>query len=381
MKKCVIIPDSFKGTLSSAQICQVVKEEALRFFPGTDVLAVPVADGGEGTVDCFLAAVPGEKVSVKAHGPFGEPVLGYYGRFGEEAVLEMAMFAGLSQAEGRENPELASTYGVGEAIRQAILDGCTHILLGLGGSCTNDGGAGMAAALGYRFLDAAGESFVPTGGRLKDIAAISAGSLHNLEPLLCGIRFTAICDIDNPLCGPEGAAAVFAPQKGADAAMVERLDAGLCHLAEVLERDLGIQTKTLPGAGAAGGMGAGVAAFLKGQLRPGIQAVLDQVKFEELAVGADLVITGEGRLDSQSLHGKAVIGVAERAAAMGIPVVAIVGDVGKGADEAYGRGVTAIQSISRRPIDFSISRKDSLASLRATAGDLFRLWRAAEKGR
>ena len=385
MKKCIVIPDSFKGTLSSAQVCRGMEEVLRRFFPDCQVISIPVADGGEGTVDCFLTALPGERVPVTASGPFGEPCTGYYGRFGDRAVLEMAMFAGLPQAEGRLNPAAASTFGVGEAVKRAVLDGCTRILLGLGGSCTNDGGAGMAAALGVRFYDEDGRSFVPTGGTLCRIARMDP---EPARVFLKDVQLTAMCDIDNPLCGESGAAFVFAPQKGADAAMVRQLDAGLAHLAKIIDRDCHCSTGScsageeecsvaeIPGSGAAGGMGAGVLA-LGGALRPGIEAVLDMVGFDGLLQGADLVLTGEGRIDGQSLRGKVISGVASRAARQGVPVVAVVGDIAPGAEGAYDCGVTAMVSISRRPIDFSLCRDQSEASLRAATEDFCRIWRAA----
>ena len=325
MKKCIIIPDSFKGTLSSAEICAVMKERLLAHWPEAETITIPVADGGEGTVDCFLEALSGERVEIAVHGPFGEPVCGYGAKFGDKGVLEMAAFAGLPMAEGHLDPGTASTYGVGEAIRQMIGLGCREILLGLGGSCTNDGGTGMAAALGARFYDEAGNCFVPAGLSLCRIAHIDC---TEVQRLLSGVSVTAICDIDNPLYGKEGAAYVFAPQKGADAAMVERLDQGLRHLSDVVQKDLHMDVSGLPGSGAAGGMGAGVTAFLGGRLRPGIQAVLDMVQFDSLLEGTDLVLTGEGRIDSQSLRGKVVIGVAGRARKKQVPVLAIVGSIG-----------------------------------------------------
>lgn len=376
MKKCIIIPDSFKGTLSSAEICSAMSDAVLRHWPDCEIHAIPVADGGEGTVDCFLAAMEGEKVPVSASGPFGEPVEGYYARFGDRAVLEMAMFAGLPQAEGRLDPEKTTTFGVGEAIRRAISGGCTEILLGLGGSCTNDGGCGMAAALGVRFYNKEGAAFVPAGGTLRDIARID---LSVARELLKSVKITAMCDIDNPLYGESGAAHVFAPQKGADEAAVLRLDDGLRHLAAVIEKDLGLSVAELSGAGAAGGMGAGVVAFLGGSLRPGIEAVLDMTGFDALLDSTDLVLTGEGRIDSQSLRGKVVIGTAHRARTKNVPVVAVVGDIGPGAEGAYDHGVTALVSISRRPIDFSVCRAWSHESLEKAMEDFCRIWKTAEK--
>lgn len=371
MKKCILIPDSFKGTLSSAEICAVMKERILAHWPQAEAIAIPVADGGEGTVDCFLEALSGERAEIPAHGPFGEPVCGYGAKFGDKGVLEMAAFAGLPMAEGRLNPGTASTFGVGEAIRRMTELGCKEILLGLGGSCTNDGGAGMAAALGVRFTDASGKPFVPTGLTLDRIAHIDCTEARRL---LSGVSVTAICDIDNPLYGPEGAAFVFAPQKGADAEMVEKLDKGLRHLSDVIRKDLHMDVSDIPGSGAAGGMGAGVTAFLGGKLRPGIQAVLDMVQFDSLLEGTDLVLTGEGRIDSQSLRGKVVIGVAGRAKKKGVPVLAVVGSIGEGAEGAYDLGVTAMFSINRKAEDFSVSRYHAKENLSATMEDICRFY-------
>lgn len=370
MKKCIIIPDSFKGTLSSAEICSAMSDAVLRHWPDCEIHAIPVADGGEGTVDCFLAAMEGEKVPVSASGPFGEPVEGYYARFGDRAVLEMAMFAGLPQAEGRLDPEKTTTFGVGEAIRRAISGGCTEILLGLGGSCTNDGGCGMAAALGVRFYNKEGAAFVPAGGTLRDIARID---LSVARELLKSVKITAMCDIDNPLYGESGAAHVFAPQKGADEAAVLRLDDGLRHLAAVIEKDLGLSVAELSGAGAAGGMGAGVVAFLGGSLRPGIEAVLDMTGFDALLDSTDLVLTGEGRIDSQSLGGKAVIGIAKRAAAIGVPVIALVGAAAPGSEQAYDHGVTAIFSTCRRCNTLAEAAQTAPADLEASMEAIVRL--------
>lgn len=376
MKKCVIVPDSFKGTLSSTEFCTIVKKRLLLHFPDCRVITIPVADGGEGTVDCFLHALSCEKVPVTVHGPYGEPCHGYYARQGNTGILEMAMFAGLPQVEGRANPAATTTYGVGEAILSAIGDGCDKILLGLGGSCTNDGGCGMAAALGVRFYDPDQNVFVPTGETLIQIAHIDTTLA---KKTLANCQITAMCDIDHPLFGKSGAAFIFAPQKGADEAMVQMLDTGLRHLAEVIQTDLKKSVAEVPGAGAAGGMGAGLLAFLEGKLNAGIEAVLEQVGFDHALHGCDLVITGEGKIDSQSLRGKVVIGVANHARREKVPVLAIVGSIGEGAEGAYESGVTAICSINQQPEDFSISRYKSRENLAACADNIFRLWKAAEQ--
>ena len=372
MEKILLVPDSFKGTLSSRQVCQVMAGQLRRFFPQAQVKSIPVADGGEGSVEAFLAAAGGERRTRTVTGPFGEPVEAFYGVLGDgrTAVIEMAACAGLPLAEGRLNPERATTYGVGELLLAAKEAGCTKAILGLGGSCTNDGGVGAAAALGAKFTRADGAAFVPTGGTLGEIAALDVSPVAQA---LQGMELTAMCDIDNPLYGDAGAAAVFAPQKGADAAMVARLDAGLRHLGQVSARCLGRDFSHLPGAGAAGGLGFGMAAFCGAQLRMGIDAVLDAVGFDSLLPGTDVVFTGEGKIDSQSALGKVVSGVAVRCRKAGVPVVAVVGQIGQGFEEMYQQGLTAVFSINRAAQPFAESRFHAGENLALTMENIARL--------
>lgn len=376
MEKILLVPDSFKGTLSSRQVCQVMAGQLRRFFPQAQVKSIPVADGGEGSVEAFLAAAGGERRTRTVTGPFGEPVDAFYGILGDgrTAVIEMAACAGLPLAEGRLNPERATTYGVGELLLAAKEAGCTKAILGLGGSCTNDGGAGAAAALGAKFTRADGAAFVPTGGTLGEIAALDVSPVAQA---LQGMELTAMCDIDNPLYGEAGAAAVFAPQKGADAAMVARLDAGLRHLGQVSARCLGRDFSHLPGAGAAGGLGFGMAAFCGAQLRMGIDAVLDAVGFDSLLPGTDVVFTGEGKIDSQSARGKVVSGVAARCRKAGVPVVAVVGQIGQGFEEMYQQGLTAVFSINRAAQPFAESRFHAGENLALTMENIARLLAAS----
>lgn len=376
MEKILLVPDSFKGTLSSRQVCQVMSGQLRRFFPQAQVKSIPVADGGEGSVEAFLAAAGGERRTRTVTGPFGEPVEAFYGILddGRTAVIEMAACAGLPLAEGRLNPERATTYGVGELLLAAKEAGCTKAILGLGGSCTNDGGAGAAAALGAKFTRADGAAFVPTGGTLGEIAALDVSPVAQA---LQGMELTAMCDIDNPLYGEAGAAAVFAPQKGADAAMVARLDAGLRHLGQVSARCLGRDFSHLPGAGAAGGLGFGMAAFCGAQLRMGIDAVLDAVGFDSLLPGTDVVFTGEGKIDSQSARGKVVSGVAARCRKAGVPVVAVVGQIGQGFEEMYQQGLTAVFSINRAAQPFAESRLHAGENLALTMENIARLLAAS----
>ena len=376
MEKILLVPDSFKGTLSSRQVCQVMAGQLRRFFPQAQVKSIPVADGGEGSVEAFLAAAGGERRTRTVTGPFGEPVEAFYGILGDgrTAVIEMAACAGLPLAEGRLNPERATTYGVGELLLAAKEAGCTKAILGLGGSCTNDGGVGAAAALGAKFTRADGAAFIPSGGTLGEIAALDVSPVAQA---LQGMELTAMCDIDNPLYGEAGAAVVFAPQKGADAAMVARLDAGLRHLGQVSARCLGRDFSHLPGAGAAGGLGFGMAAFCGAQLRMGIDAVLDAVGFDSLLPGTDMVFTGEGKIDSQSARGKVVSGVAVRCRKAGVPVVAVVGQIGQGFEEMYQQGLTAVFSINRAAQPFAESRFHAGENLALTMENIARLLAAS----
>lgn len=377
MSKYVLIPDSFKGTLSSADICRIAAEEILRLEPPAEVCAIPVADGGEGTVDAFLAAVGGRRIEAPCTGPWGEPVTAHYALLPDgTAVVEMAAAAGLPLAGDACDPEKTTTYGVGQLMAHALSHGAVRLVLGLGGSATNDGGCGAAAALGAEFLDERGSAFVPVGGTLTRIARIRTETLRRT---LGGVPVTVMCDIDNPLCGPEGAAAVFGPQKGADAAMVARLDAGLRHLAQVLARDLGMEVLTLSGGGAAGGFGAGAAALFGGVLRMGIDTVLDTVDFDRRCRGARLVITGEGHLDSQSMRGKTVIGVARRAKALGIPVAALAGGCETALDAVYAAGVSGVFPVNPSPCTLEEARRHGQENLRFTVGNLLRFMAALEK--
>ena len=374
MERYVLVPDSFKGTLGSGEICAILREEILRAKPDAEVVSIPVADGGEGSVNAFLTAVGGQLVQVPCHGPHMEEMTGFYGLLPDgTAVVEMAAAAGLPLVGSRLEPDTATTYGVGELMADAAARGAGRIILGLGGSATNDGGCGAAAALGARFLDDQGKTFVPTGGNLDRIARIDLGGQRPLPEII------VMCDIDNPLCGPTGASAVFGPQKGADPELVGRLDGNLRHLAEVIRRDLGAEILDLPGAGAAGGMGGGAAAFWNGKLRMGIETVLDTVGFDEIVRGARLVITGEGRLDSQSLRGKVVSGVAARAKQAGVPVVALVGAVGEGADGIYDLGVCGVFTTNHRPESFEEARLHAADNLRRTIRNLMGFLKAMEK--
>ncbi|MED9873003.1 MAG: glycerate kinase [Eggerthellaceae bacterium] len=378
MKKIVLIPDSFKGTLSSTQICEILSTEIKKQFSDCEIISIPVADGGEGSVDCFLSALGGEKIIAIASGPHLEKMEAYFGYLPESstAVIEMASCAGLPLVENHKDPLGTTTYGVGELLLEAANHGATKIILGLGGSCTTDGGCGAAAACGVKFYDKTGNSFIPTGGTLSQIEHIDTSGLN---PAIKMLDIVAMCDIENPMYGPEGAAYVFGPQKGASENEVKLLDEGLMHLANVIKKNLRADVAAVPGTGAAGAMGAGMIAFFGAQLQMGIETVLDTVHFSEIVKDADLAITGEGKLDGQSLRGKVVIGVAKRAQDAGIPVIALVGGVESDISDAYKKGVTAIFPINRLPEDFSISKEKSAENLAATAQDVLRLVRFIEK--
>jgi len=371
MKRVILAPDSFKGTMSSIRICEIMEKEITKFYPDIEILKVPVADGGEGTVDSLVRAAGGNKVYVKVKGPYFEEMDSFYGVLsdGETAVIEMAAAAGFPLVEIRKNPSATTTYGVGELIRHAVSNGCKKIIIGLGGSCTNDGGAGMAAALGVKCLDKDGKEFIPVGGTLSQIEKIDTSDMLDLSCL----TITAMCDVNNPLCGENGASRIFGPQKGADNEMVEFLDRNLRHFAAVIKLQLNKDIIDMPGAGAAGGLGAGAAVFLGAELKQGIDVVLDTVNFNELLRQADLVFTGEGKIDGQSLRGKVVHGVAVRAKRYGVPVIAVVGDIGDETDEIYSCGVSAIMSINRVAVPFEIARLRSEKDLALTMNTIMRL--------
>ena len=376
MKKCVVVSDSFKGTVSSREICAIAQQVIPRHFPACKVVCIPVADGGEGTVDCFVQAMGAQRVGVTVTNALGEKSAAAYARIGELAIIEMAAAAGLPQVGALRCPGTATTYGVGELIAHAVHSGCKRILLGLGGSATNDGGCGCAAALGVGFLDADGQSFVPVGDTLGRIARIDTAKA---DELLRSVEITVMCDVTNPLYGPTGAAYVFAPQKGADAEKVKSLDAGLRHFGDVIRSQYGLDVSAMPGDGAAGGMGAGCVALLGGTIQSGIDAVLDVTGFDRQLEGADLVITGEGRIDSQSADGKVVSGVARRTRAKGVPLIAIAGGIADSAGAVYDIGVSAMFSTDRAALPVDMLGARSPGDYEATLSDIMSLIAIAER--
>lgn len=372
MQNFILVPDSFKGTLSAIEVCNIMKSSIKNLYKDANIISVPVADGGEGTVDAFLYALGGEKKSVWVSDAFNEQkILAHYAMLKDDiAVIEMAACAGLPLVKNRLEPDKTTTFGVGELIVDAVNSGAKKIILGLGGSATNDGGCGMAAALGVKFKDEQDQKFIPTGGTLSKIYKID---MNNIYPKIKDIEFISMCDVDNPLCGRLGASAVFAPQKGADEDMVKLLDEGLAHLAKIIKRDLHIEVKDTKGAGAAGGLGAGSIAFLQSKLTKGIDVVLDTINFDELVSKADIVFTGEGKFDSQSLHGKVVMGVANRSQKYKTPVIVVTGAIGENIQEAYNKGITAIFSINKEPMEFSKSALKSKENMILTMENILRL--------
>lgn len=372
MQNFILVPDSFKGTLSAIEVCNIMKSSIKNLYKDANIISVPVADGGEGTVDAFLYALGGEKKSIWVSDAFNEQkILAHYAMLKDDiAVIEMADCAGLPLVKNRLEPDKTTTFGVGELIIDAINSGAKKIILGLGGSATNDGGCGMASALGVKFKDEQNQEFIPTGGTLSQIYKID---MNNIYSKIKDVEFISMCDVDNPLCGRLGASAVFAPQKGADEDMVKSLDEGLAHLAKVIKRDLHIEVKDIKGAGAAGGLGAGSIAFLQSKLTKGIDVILDTIKFDELVSKADIVFTGEGKFDSQSLHGKVVMGVANRSQKYKTPVIVVTGAIGENIQEAYNKGITAIFSINKEPMEFSKSALKSKENMILTMENILRL--------
>ncbi len=348
--KIVIAPQAFKGSISALRAAEMMAEGVRRVSPDARTELVPVADGGDGTLETLVEASGGEIRSSEVMGPLGETRTAVWGAMGDgrTAVIEMARTSGLAlvAVEDRD-PLVATTYGLGQAMRDALDSGFRQFILGIGGSATNDAGAGMAQALGARLLDSAGSDLPPGGAALADLDRVD---LSGLDPRIAESDIAVACDVTNPLTGPVGASAVYGPQKGATPEMVERLDAALAHLAAVVRRDLGVEIDAIPGAGAAGGLGGGMIGFLGGHLEAGVDIVLQTVGLEGRLEGADLVITGEGSVDYQTVYNKAPIGVARLAKARGIPVVAIAGSLGERYGEVYDHGIDAVLAITSRPM-------------------------------
>ena len=366
----VIAPDSFKGSSSAKEVAQAIAEGLREALPDAECDLVPMADGGEGTVEALVAATGGEIVKVRVTGPLGEPVDAFFGLLGDRhtAVIEMAAAAGLHLVPPeKRNPMVTTTYGVGELIKAALDAGCRKLIIGIGGSATNDGGAGMAQALGARLLDASGNEIGFGGGALAKLARID---VSGLDLRVREAEIWVACDVTNPLTGPQGASAVYGPQKGATTEMVQLLDANLRHYAALLRRDLGVDVEQMQGAGAAGGLGAGLMAFCQAKLRRGVELVIEAVRLEERVRDAEFVITGEGKLDFQTGYGKVPHGVAQVAKRFGKPVIAIVGQLGEGAEKCREWGIDACFSILTKPMSELEAMTNALFLLRRIAEEL-----------
>ena len=378
LKKVVIAPDSFKESLSAMAVAEAIERGFRQIYPQVQYVKLPMADGGEGTVDSMEAATGGEIVRVEVTGPLGQPVSAFYGLLGEgeTAVIEMAAASGLHLApKGQRDPRITTSYGTGELILAALERGVKTIILGIGGSATNDGGAGMMQALGARLLDDQQQPLPPGGAALARLAQID---LSAVDPRLQQVSVTAACDVDNPLCGPHGASAVFGPQKGATPEMVTQLDAALSHFGSLLQQATGREVLNAPGAGAAGGMGAALLGMLNARLRPGIEIVIETLRLEEALRDADLVITGEGRLDSQSIHGKTPIGVARVAKRHGLPVIGIAGSLSKDYQVVHQHGIDAAFSVLDRVVTLEEALTDAADNLEVTARNVAAVWKLAQ---
>jgi len=349
--KILVAPDSFKGSLTAMEAAENIKRGIVKADPELDIDLLPMADGGEGTVQSLVDATAGEIIEKEVTGPLGESVKAFYGILGagETAVIEMAAASGLPLVpEGKRNPLKTTTYGTGQLIASALEHGVKKIIIGIGGSATNDAGVGMAQALGAEILDAEGEEVGFGGGSLEQIAEID---LKNLDSRLKDVEILVACDVDNPLFGKNGAAHVYAPQKGADKEMVEKLDQNLRHFNQVVIKELNRDPNQIPGAGAAGGLGAGLVAFLDAELKAGVDIIHEIINFEQKLKGVDLVITGEGMLDGQSIFGKTPVGVSRTAAKKDIPVIAVAGTLGDGVEKVLEHGITSYFSIIDRPAE------------------------------
>ena len=346
--KIVIAPDSFKESLTALEVAEAIEAGLKKVLPDAEYVKVPMADGGEGTVQSLVDATEGRLISAEVRAPLGNKVRAEFGLSGDgrTAIIEMAAASGLHLVppEAR-NPLRTTSYGTGELILAALAEGVEKIIVGIGGSATNDGGAGMLQALGALLLDAQHQPIGAGGGCLQDLAAID---LSGLDKRLAGVEIVVACDVDNPMCGEKGASAVFGPQKGATPEMVQALDSGLQHFAAIAARDLGLDIQSPAGAGAAGGMGGGVLLLPDARLQAGVQIVMEAVKLAEKVQDADLVITGEGRMDAQSVHGKTPIGVAHTAKSFGKPVIAIVGCLREDYEVVYAQGIDAVFPIIRQ---------------------------------
>lgn len=368
--KIIIAPDSYKESLTAMEVAESIEAGFKKIFTDAEYIKLPMADGGEGTVQSLVDATGGSIVTCDVTGPLGQTVEGFFGLMGDgsTAIIEMAAASGLHLVEPeKRNPLVTTTFGTGELVKAALDRGVKHIIVGIGGSATNDGGIGMAQALGAKLLDSNGNPLGFGGGELSKLASID---LSELDPRLAEIRLEVACDVDNPLCGPKGASHVFGPQKGATPEMIETLDTNLAHYAEVIKSTNGRDVVDTAGAGAAGGLGAALLGLFDAELRPGIQIVMDAVNLSEVVKDADLVITGEGRIDSQTIHGKTPIGVARTAKQYDIPVIAIAGSTAKDCAVVHEHGIDAAYSVVLGATDLPTALKEAAFNVEMTSRNI-----------
>ncbi len=373
--KILAVPDSFKGSLTSMKICEIIEHVLNQLDSSSQVVKIPMADGGEGTVDALVLNTGGTFVECRVHGPLMEPVMARYGILGDKytAVIEMASASGLTLIrESQRNPMITTSFGTGELVLDAVGRGCKKIIMGIGGSATNDGGAGMLKALGFAFEDGEGNAIAEGAAGLLDLGNICS---ERVNPSLAEVEFLIACDVDNPLLGINGASYIYGPQKGATAMMRPLLDQALSNFSRVIEATTGRQVADVPGAGAAGGMGAGLLAFLNTTLKSGFEIISDAIGLDKIMEegGFDFIVTGEGEINSQTLNGKLPIGVAHLAQKHNIPVIAVVGSVGEGIDAIDQHGITGVFSIVNRPMSLDLAIQNAEALYEKTIRNVFRL--------
>ncbi|MBN6774383.1 glycerate kinase [Pseudomonas granadensis] len=377
--KVVIAPDSFKDSLSAQGVAEAIALGLAQVWPQATLVKCPMADGGEGTVESILAACAGELRRSRVRGPLGAPVEAAWGWLPQTqtAIIEMAEASGLQLVPpGQRDACISSTFGTGELIRAALDSGAQRVILAIGGSATNDGGAGAMQALGLKLLDAPDQALVPGGLALAQLARLD---LSALDPRLAQVRFDIAADVNNPLCGPHGASAIFGPQKGASPTQVQQLDQALGHFAELCAQALGKDVRDEPGSGAAGGLGFAAKAFLGAQFQAGVEVVAELVGLADAVKDADLVITGEGRFDAQTLRGKTPFGVARIAKQHGVPVVVIAGTLGDGYQELYDHGIDAAFAVTSGPMTLEQACAEAPRLLRERATDIARVWQMARR--
>ena len=371
--KIVVAPDSFKGSVTALQAAEAIECGLHRVFPDAEIEKLPMADGGEGTAQSLIDATGGQMLTESVVDPLGIEIEAQYVVLGDEvtAVIEMAAASGLTLVPlAKRNPLITTTYGTGQLIKAALDHGCRKLIIGIGGSATNDGGAGMAQALGAKLITASGEPIPWGGGGLRELDAIE---LSELDPRIPETETVVACDVNNPLTGEDGASHVYGPQKGATPEMVQTLDANLAHFDTILQRDIGGTVGAIPGAGAAGGLGAGLMAFLNAELKSGVALVIETTQLEKWLADADLVITGEGQINFQTVFGKTPIGVAKAAKAQGIPVVAIAGSISDDADGVYDAGIDAMLNIVPEPMTLEVAIENARALIENAAERAARL--------